>query len=260
MKSTHLNSWLVYPCLIVLITTSCVSRKNIVYFQDIEQLGERVERRENNNLEIQPDDVLTIRVSAPEQEAAVPFNLTTSMASQMYIKGNVELETYLVSDEGTIEFPVIGTLEVQGLTNYELAEKVKEAIKEYVKDPIVNVRILNFQITVMGEVNNPGTFSIENDYISLSKAISMAGDLTILGKRDNILVMGEEEDGKKSYAYLDLTDANVVNSPHYNLRQNDVIYVEPRAARRQSAGPTGVASTYLSLASVIASLFILITK
>lgn len=260
MKITHLSSWLVCSCLTVLITTSCVSRKNIVYFQDIEQLGERVDRRQSNNLEIQPDDVLTIRVSAPEQEAAVPFNLTTSMASEMYMKGNVELETYLVSNEGTIEFPVIGTLVVKGLTNTELAEKIKEEIKEYVKNPIVNVRIHNFQITVMGEVNNPGTFSIENDHITLSKALAMAGDLTILGKRNNILVMGEEDDGKKSYAYLNLTDANVVNSPHYNLRQNDVIYVEPRAARRQSASSTGVASTYLSLASVIASFIILITN
>lgn len=231
----------------------------MVYFQNIEQLKKSENRRSGNNLEIQPDDVLTIRVSAPEQEAALPFNLTKSIASQERVMGEVELETYLVSNEGTIVFPVVGTIEVKGLTNMELAKKIQDQISEYVKDPIVNVRILNFQISVLGEVNNPGTFSIEDDHITLSKALSMAGDLTIFGKRDNILVMGEDGD-HKTYAYLDLTDANTVNSPHYNLRQNDVVYVEPRGTRRQSAGSTGLASTYLSIVSVLASLVILITR
>lgn len=250
---------IVILCVAFPLIFSCVSRKEMVYFQDIEQLRKSEIRRSGNNLEIQPDDVLTIRVSAPEQEAALPFNLTKSIASQDRIMGEVELETYLVSNEGTIEFPVIGTLEVQGLTNIELAQKIKEDIAEYVKDPIVNVRILNFQISVLGEVRNPGTFFIEDDHISLSKALAMAGDLTIFGRRDNILVMGEEGE-YKTYAYLDLTDANVVNSPHYYLRQNDVVYVEPRGTRRQSAGSTGLAATYLSIASVLASLIVLFTK
>lgn len=243
----------------VTVLSSCVSRKNMVYFRNVDQLRESVERNRNDNLQIQADDELTIRVSAPEQEAAIPFNLTKSIASQTGTGGTVEPETYLVSDEGTIEFPVIGTVEVNGLTTIELAGKIKSLISEYVKDPLVNVRILNFQISVLGEVNNPGTFSINDDHINLSKAIAMAGDLTIFGKRDNILILGEEE-GVKTYAYLDLTDANVVNSPYYNLRQNDVIYVEPRASRRQSAGSTGIAATYLSLASVLASLIILFTN
>lgn len=228
----------------------------MVYFQNVDQLRESVERNRNDNLQIQPDDELTIRVSAPEQEATIPFNLTKSIASQSGFGGNVELETYLVSDEGTIQFPVIGVVEVQGLTTIELSEKIRKLILEYVKDPLVNVRILNFQISVLGEVNSPGTFSINDDHINLSKAIAMAGDLTIHGKRENILILGEEE-GVKTYAYLDFTDANVVNSPYYNLKQNDVIYVEPRSARRQTAGSTGIAATYLSIASVLASLIIL---
>lgn len=259
MKFLFLPEKLLIIVLILIMTSSCVSRKNMVYFQGIEQLAEREDRRKSNNLEIRPGDLLTIRVSAPEQEAALPFNLTKSMASQMNMRGNVELETYMVSNEGTIEFPVVGTVEVKGLTNHDLADKIKTLVSEYVKDPIVNVRILNFQISVLGEVRNPGTFFIEDDHISLSKALAMAGDLTLFGKRENILVMGEE-DGIKTYAYLDLTDANVVNSPHYNLRQNDVIYVEPKAARRQTAGSQGLASTYLSIASVIASLILLVTR
>lgn len=245
--------------LLSILLYSCVSRKEMVYFQEIEQLRKNEDKRSGNNLEIQPDDVLTIRVSAPEQEAALPFNLTKSITSQDRIMGEVELETYLVSDEGTIVFPVIGEIEVEGFTNIQLANKIQELIAEYVKDPIVNVRILNFQITVLGEVKNPGTFFIDDDHISVPKALGLAGDLTIFGKRNNILVMGEDGD-HKTYAYLDLTDANVVNSPHYYLRQNDVIYVEPRGTRRQSAGSTGLAATYLSIISVIASLVILVTK
>lgn len=231
----------------------------MVYFQNVSQLRESGERNRNDNLRIQPDDELTIRVSAPEQEAAIPFNLTKSIASQTGMGGNVELETYLVSDEGTIQFPVIGTVEVNGLTTIQLAEKIKGLITDYIKDPLVNVRILNFQISVLGEVNRPGTFSIDDDHINLSKAIAMAGDLTIFGKRENILIMGEE-DGIKTYAYLNLTDANVVNSPYYNLRQNDVIYIEPKSSRRQTAGSTGIASTYLSIASVLASLVLIFTR
>ncbi|MCY2687554.1 polysaccharide biosynthesis/export family protein [Salinimicrobium sp. TH3] len=250
----------IFVLIIVLLTvSSCVTRKNMVYFQNVDQLRESVERNRNDNLQIQPDDELTIRVSAPEQEATIPFNLTKSVASEAGVGGSVELETYLVSSEGTIQFPVIGVMEVQGLTTTELAEKIRKSILEYVKDPIINVRILNFQISVLGEVNSPGTFSIDDDHINLSKAIAMAGDLTIFGKRDNILILGEEE-GVKTYAYLDLTDANVVNSPYYNLRQNDVIYVEPRSSRRQAAGSTNIAATYISIASVIASLVVLFTK
>lgn len=232
----------------------------MVYFQDIDELRESVERRPINNLEIRPDDELTIRVSAPEQEAALPFNLTKSLSAQLGAGGNVELESYLVSDEGTIEFPVLGTIEVEGLTNIELAEKIRNLLEDdYVKDPIVNVRVLNFEVTVLGEVSNPGAYSIKDDHVTLSKALAMAGDLTINGKRENILVMGEEN-GEKTYAYLDITKANVVDSPYYNLRQNDVIYVEPKNKRLQSASSLGVASSYLSIISVITSLVLIFTN
>lgn len=250
---------ILFLLLLLLMLSSCVSRKEIVYFQGIEQIPRSVDRQLTNNLEIQPDDVLTIRVSAPEQEAALPFNLTKSLGSQEKIMGVVELETYLVSNEGTIVFPVIGTIEVKGLTIIELALKIQGLIDEYVKDPIVNVRILNFQVTVLGEVNNPGTFSIEDDNLSITKAISMAGDLTIFGKRDNILIIGEE-DGVKTHSYLDLTNASVVNSPHYNLRQNDVIYVEPKGTRRQSASSLGIASSYISVASALITIVFLLTR
>lgn len=240
------------------ILSSCVSRKNMVYFQEVQQLQQGMDRAQQNNLEIKPDDVLTIRVSAAEQQAATPFNLTKTVGEQG-MRGDVELETYLVSDEGTIEFPVLGTIEVEGMTNIELSARIKEMLAEYVDDPIVNVRIMNFHVSVLGEVNRPGRFPIEDDHITLAEALGLAGDLTIHGKRTNILILGQEN-GVNTYNYLDLTDADVVKSPYYNLRQNDVVYVEPRASKRQTAGSLGVTATYLSIASVIASLVVLITK
>ena len=249
----------IFLMLLLLIISSCVSRKEMVYFQEIEQLNKSQIQRSGNNLEIRPDDLLTIRVSAPEQEAAIPFNLTKTIQTPNAIRGDVEPETYMVSNEGTIEFPILGTIEVAKLTTFEVADKIKIMITDYVRDPIVNVRVLNFQISVLGEVAKPGTFDIEDDHISVTKALAMAGDLTIYGKRENILVMGETE-GEKTYAYLDLTDANVVNSPHYYLRQNDVVYVEPKSTKRQTAGSTGLAATYISIASVLASLIVLFTN
>ncbi|MDT0647451.1 polysaccharide biosynthesis/export family protein [Zunongwangia sp. F260] len=245
---------------IVFLTTSCVSRKSVAYFQGLETSEQK---RLPDNVEIKPDDLLTIRVSAPEQAAALPFNLTKSVMAMGQGTGgggaNVELETYMVSNEGTIEFPVIGTLEVEGLTSIELAAKIKKEVLPYLQDPIVNVRILNFQISVLGEVASPGTFPIEDDHVSLPKALGFAGDVLLTGKRTNILVM-REEDGVTTHAYLDLTNADIVSSPYYNLQQNDVVYVEPIGPRRQSASYLGTASSYLSVASVLVSLVLLFTR
>ncbi|MDT0685243.1 polysaccharide biosynthesis/export family protein [Autumnicola psychrophila] len=256
----RLNFKLLFLFCMALLSTSCVSRKSIAYFQGLEA-SER--RRLPDNIEIKPDDLLTIRVSAPEQAAALPFNLTKSVMAMGQgggsVGANVELETYMVSNEGTIEFPVIGTIMVEGLTSIELAAKIKEEVLPYLQDPIVNVRILNFQISVLGEVASPGTFPIEDDHISLSKALGFAGDVLLTGKRTNILVM-REEDGVTTHAYLDLTNADIVSSPFYNLQQNDVVYVEPIGPRIQSASYLGTAASYLSVVSVITSLILIFTR
>ena len=132
-------------------------------------------------------------------------------------------------------------------------------LKEYVQDPIVNVRILNFQVSVLGEVRNPGTFTIQDDHLSLTKALGLAGDIPVTGKRTNILVMREEGE-KIVHEYLDLTDPDITSSAFYNLKQNDVIYIEPTGAKRQGAGYLGTATTYLSIASIVASMVILFTN
>ena len=150
------------------------------------------------------------------------------------VQGNLQLQTYLVNYDGNIDFPVLGTIKVEGLTRTDLTSMLKERIKEYANDPIVNIRLANFTVTVLGEVARPGTFTIQDERITLLEALGLANDLTIFGKRKNVLLI-REIDGKKKYAKIDLTSINTLNSPIYYLQQNDVIYVEQNRAKIRSS-------------------------
>ncbi|GHA46154.1 polysaccharide biosynthesis protein [Salinimicrobium marinum] len=214
------------------------------------------------NLKIQPNDLLTITVSAANIEAVQPFNLPVTSAPRigdMGIQGNMQLQSYLVDSDGNIEFPVLGTVHVAGLTRQELVEKFKTEISRYVQNPIINIKLVNFQVTVLGEVNRPGTFTVPDERISLSKALGMAGDLTIYGRRDNIMILRETGDTKE-YEYVDLTQSDFLNSEYYYLHQNDVVYIEPNQAQMQGASYNRNASVYISIASVLISLAILLTN
>jgi polysaccharide biosynthesis/export protein len=259
VKSLHL-------VLCLLLLSSCVSRQEIVYFQGLDQTGERLEQNKRKGLEIKPNDLLTISVAAPEKEAVIPFNLTVSglpqqggLESSLSLQGRDQMQTYIVNNKGEISFPVLGEIKVAGLSTMQLSDKLKNEISEYVQDPIVNVRIVNFQVSVLGEVNRPGTFDVRDENLTLPKALGLAGDLSIYGKRDNVLVM-REQNGKKLYEYLDLTKPEILNSPFFYLQQNDVVYVEPNSAQRQSASYNRNAGVYISIASVLISLVVLITK
>jgi len=250
----------------LLVLSSCVSRKEIVYFQGLEKAEAQIDQHKENSLKIKHNDLLTISVSAPEQEAAMPFNLPVigvphggSELGGLSVNGRQQMQTYLVDSDGDIEFPVLGTVQVSGINRQELSAKLKKQISEYVQDPIVNVRLVNFQVSVLGEVTRPGTFDVRDEYLSLPKALGFAGDLTIYGRRDNVLVM-REQDGKKIHEYLDLTDPTVINSPFYYLQQNDVVYVEPNGAQIQSASYNRNAGIYISIASVLVSLAVLLTR
>ncbi|WBL22037.1 polysaccharide biosynthesis/export family protein [Zunongwangia sp. HRR-M8] len=249
-----------------LLLSSCVSREEMVYFQNIDQLKGDADNLIYNNLEIKPNDQLAITVSADEIEAAMPFNLPyvgNSLGGQpgeVRIGGTPSLQKYLVNSHGEIQFPVLGSIKVIGMNRKELTSFLEAKISDYIKNPIVNVHISNFQITVLGEVNRPGTFTVNDEYISLPKALGLAGDLSIYGKRKNVLVVREGKDGEKVHAYLDLTDANIVNSSFYYLQQNDLVYVEPNGPQIQSASYNRNASVYISIASVLISLAVLITR
>ena len=252
---------LILIALVLVLTASCVNGKKIPYFQGLDQVQQQA-GISRSNLSIKPNDLITVSVSAYNMEAALPFNLPVvgSTGNDLLLaQGVAQMQPYLVDSEGDIEFPQLGTVNVIGLDRRSLAEKLRQEISAYVKDPIVNVRIVNFQVSVLGEVNRPGTFTIQDEYLSLPKALGLAGDMSIYGLRDNVLVM-REENGKKIHAYLDLSDANVVNSPFYYLQQNDVVYVEPNNAQKQGAAYNRNASVYISIASVLISLAILITR
>ena len=247
---------------------SCVSRKDVVYFLDQDELKEQLPELNlsaASNPSITYNDQLAITVTALEQETAIPFNLpmvgTGTILDNNLIpnRTQAQVQTYLVDAEGFIDFPVLGSIEVYGLTRKELAQKLKERIAAYVKDPVVIVRISNFKITVLGEVARPGTYGISDEYISLPKALGLAGDLTIYGKRKNIKIL-RETDGKMIQASLDLTDKAIVSSPFYYLKQNDIIYVEPNKPQRQAASYNRNASVYISVASVLVSLIVLIAR
>ncbi len=253
---------LVTAVLSLLLTGSCVSRKKMAYFQNMEQLDTAIDAS-RTNLVIQPNDLLTITVSAANIEAVQPFNLPVTSAPRLgqpgSIGGAMELQSYLVDSDGNIEFPVLGTVHVAGFTRQELVKKMKEEISRYVQNPIVNIKIINFQVTVLGEVNQPGTFTVPDERISLSKALGLAGDLSIYGRRDNVLIIRETGD-KEQYAYVDLTDSDLLNSPFYYLHQNDVVIVEPNQAQLQGASYNRNASVYISIASVLVSLIVLIAR
>lgn len=248
--------------LFVITASSCVSGKKITYYQNMEAVEKEADAAKKA-LEIKSNDLLTISVAAENLEAVKPFNLPVigvpSALDPTRVTGSPSLQTYLVDSDGNIEFPVLGTISVTGMNRQELSSKLQKDIARYVQNPIVNVRIANFQVTVLGEVTRPGTYTIPDEYLSLNKALGFAGDLTIYGKRQNVLVI-READGKKQYEYLDLTDANTLNSEYYYLQQNDVVYVEPNNAQKQGAGYNRNASVYISIASVLISLIILITK
>jgi len=239
----------------------------MVYFQNLEELNAKdVSSSIYENLEIKPNDQLSITVSAEEMEAAIPFNLPFignmmgRQTGEIRVNGTPALQNYLVNADGEIQFPVLGLIKVAGLNRKELSKKLQEEISEYIQKPIVMVNISNFQVTVLGEVNQPGTFPVQDEYLSLPKALGMAGDLTIYGKRKNVLVVRESKNGIKEHAYLDLTDADIVNSPFYYLQQNDVVYVEPNGPQLQSASYNRNASVYISIASVLVSLAVLLTR
>lgn len=246
--------------LATMLLFSCADKKNVVYYQNIET-AMAAEKTNSYEVKFQPDDLLMIIVSAEDPEIAVPFNLTNISIPSVRgnsARGEETNQSYLVDAQGNISFPVLGQLKVSGLTRTELLQLLKEKIGVYIKNPIINLRIMNFKISLQGEVNAPGTYSFDSERITLIEALSMAKDLTIYGKRDNILII-REINGVKSTHRVDITKADFINSPYYYLAQNDVVYVEPSKTKINGAavGPnTNVLISITSLAITIITLIV----
>jgi polysaccharide biosynthesis/export protein len=241
---------------------SCASKKDVVYYQNSEGLN-AAQSATSYEVKIQPDDVLLIIVSAEDPEIAIPFNLTSVVVSSTSnpetARGQENMQTYLVDQNGSIEFPVLGKVQVGGLTRTEVVQSLKEKIGVYIKKPIINLRITNFKISLQGEVNMPGTYTVASERVTLIEALSMAKDLTIYGKRNNILVI-RESNGVKSFNRIDLTKADFIHSPFYYLAQNDVVYVEPNKTKVNAAAVGPNTSVIISAISILVSLSVLIFK
>jgi len=248
--------------LFVFLVFSCKPREELVYYQNIDSLVSP-EKLDTYEIKIQPDDLLMIIVSAEDAESAYPFNLTTisvpSVTGMNSITGQQSIQTYLVDAQGFIDFPVLGKLAVGGLSRTELLQLLETRIAKYIKNPIVNIRRMNFKISVQGEVTAPGTYTINSDRVTLIEAISLAKDLTIYGKRNNILII-REVNGVKSFNRVDLTKADFINSPFYYLSQNDVVYVEPNKVRINGAAVGSNTGVIISVTSLIITIITLMVK
>ena len=247
--------------LLALLLDACTFRKEIAYLNDISKTTPAQEQKASD-LTFKKGDFLSVQIVASELESTLPFNLPDlSTGSQMpnYTNGIANQQGYLIDLAGNIEMPVIGTVRALGLTRSELISEIKDKLKPHIKDPVVHIRLLNFKVTVLGDVRLPGTFTIPNERISILEAIGIAGDLNITAMRKNVLVIRETDSIKTSYR-LDLTSSSILNSPVYYLNQNDVVYVEPNRAQRNSASINSRAGILISGASLLLSFIILFSK
>jgi len=241
----------------LMLMASCASREDIVYFQNSRDF-ETLVNQNTFSPKFKVDDLISIHVSTLNPEASAPFNLFRGTAQDGV---RPEAVDYLVDKDGEIDFPVIGKVKVAGLSAEEVRVLLREKLnKDYLVDPIINIRLKNFTVTVLGEVNRPGTHSVVGERITLLEAIGLAGDLKIKGRRDNVLVI-RDFDGTKVYQKVDLRDKNVLNSPVYYLTQNDVVYVEPNKSAVSTSSLDNRATLIVSVASIlITSAVILMTR
>ncbi len=249
----------------VLVLGSCGSTKNVAYFKNADSISYAASRG-LYEAKIMPKDELTITVVTTDPRASVPFNLAVSAkmgTGGSLNTGSATLQGYLVDNDGNIQFPVVGKIHVAGLSKNECQDLVKEKIAPYLaekENPIVTVRMSSYRVTVTGEVGKPGVVYVPTEKMSVVEALAAAGDLTIYGKRENVMLIREDATGQKNIHRLNLNDANIINSPYYYLQQNDIIYVEPNKVKAQnsSIGSStnillSVVGTLMSLASIVIS-------
>ncbi|WP_226913044.1 polysaccharide biosynthesis/export family protein [Flavicella marina] len=251
MKLKHLVRSLV----LLLFIASCAPKKKLVYFQGVDAL-EEVENT-NYSPKIKPDDQLSIAVNSLDPSAAIPFN--NFQPTLGVNAANVDLLPYLVAKDGTIDFPQLGSLKVAGLTRLELMELLKQRLEPFLVQPTVNIQILNFTVTILGEVKAPGAYKIDKERISILDAVGLAGDLTVHGMRNNVLVIREHQE-EKEFVRVDLTAANLFESPMYYLQQNDVVYVEPNKPKVNSSATSAATGVWISITSLTIAIITLITK
>lgn len=232
----------IFLLLMGIMLTSCMSTKKVTYFQNLDN----VDLSKTTGLydaKIMPKDILSITVHTLTPEASEAFNL----------KGS---STYLVDNEGNIDFPVVGTLPLGGMTTKEAEALIKSKIIPYMSEsenPIVQVRMSNYKYAMLGGIKAPGVYTAPNEKISIVEAIARAGDLDLYGQRDKIFLIRENEHGEREYHQLNINDAEIFNSPYYYLQQNDIVYVEPKKVQARNSFFASSTSMWLSIFGMLTS-------
>jgi polysaccharide export outer membrane protein len=261
------KTFLIYCSLLFpfLFTLSCSSTKKIKYFQDIADSGQlkTIAKAEYIEPKILVDDILTINIQTIDPQSSLPVaagnitgsNVTPVGAAALFSNvGASSPSGYLVDKEGTVNISIVGKVKLAGLTTFEATQAIQTAVNKYYKDATVNVRFANFKINVTGEVLRPGTYTMPNEKVTILDALAVAGDLTIFGKRENVLLIRDNPDGTRTPYRINLKSSNIMSAPCFYLRQNDFIYVEARKAKSDA---TDAAQTkYISIAGTILSLII----
>jgi len=249
---------------VVALSASCVSNKKIAYFQDIQSIKQAKLDSAAVFTEpvIQSDDILSVNIFTLNPQSGAIVN---QAASNTVLGGGAntavaaqQVSGFLVDRNGDVELSLIGKVKVAGLTTYQARELIREKAAAVYKEPNVQLRFANFKVSVLGEVNSPSTYTLPNEKVSILDALSLAGDLTIYGKRDNVLIV-RDNNGKKEFVRLDLNSSKIFNSPFYYLKQNDVVYVEPNK-RKVSASNSAQIQTIGVIASVISVIVLAISS
>jgi polysaccharide export outer membrane protein len=248
---------IVYLLSFVLFLSSCgVRYKSVPYFQDLKDSGMVQENISNYTvLKIQKDDILAITVSSLNPEASAIFNLGNTSSNQGNITSNgdptLTSNGFRVDQNGNIQLPLIGSIQVAGLSTLGARELIQSKLTSYLREPVISLRLVNFKISVLGDVAHPGVYAVQNERISVAQALSMAGDLTITAVRNNVLLVREIE-GSRQYIRLDLQKKELFNSPYYYLQNNDVLYVQPSNAKYAS-----VDSSYRNVSIILSALSVI---
>lgn len=241
------------------LMSSCVSTKNITYFQNKDQIDATLSKQ-LFDAKIMPKDILQIQVFSMTPEASEPFNLlkgSSAATSSTTSTNQNSVFNYLVDNDGNINMPIIGKMHLGGLTKNEAEELIKGKIKPYLAESenvVVHVRMMNYKYAILGGVRSPGLYTTQNEKVSILEAIAQAGDLTTFAYRDRIYLIRENSEGQKEYHQLNINDANIISSPYYYLQQNDVIYVESRKTEARNAFISSNTSVWFSLVSSLMSI------
>ena len=252
------SKYLFFIVIICIYFSACTSSSRILYLQNA-GMGPPIKDSLSYEPELQPDDLLSIIVSAQNPESVAPFNLPQIPGNYDIGNNQNAIKTYLIDNEGDINFPVIGKIAIAGLSTRQANLKLQMLISDYVKGPEVNLRILNFKVTVLGEVNRPGIVSIKGERITLLEALGNAGDLTIYGRRTDIILIRKEQ-GVNVYHHINITQTDFMQSPYYYLNQNDILIVNPNKTKINAAGVGPNTSILVSTFSILLTQIVLLLK